>query len=476
MRRSILLAVLSAALVVGLTATSCGGGRGGNKNPITDLDASGRFDGGGDDGGLPDGGRPDASFPLPKAEDWTFYGTANGGPIVVKGVSADQGGNLWVAGAEEGLFLLRPDSDTFERFTMDDGLRPYGYPRANQGTITKKYLNVLSVAGGPAGTVFVGYAGMPPGPSEYGCEDNWDGPNPDPNIYKSGDADKVTLAGDGIRVVHYDISSGEGVVAGEPRGREKVCDVYRILYDPRTSSLWFGGNHAYAWGDPSYAGNPTCFGQLGCSGVMEHAHPLLNGYNREADASPSALTNYYYGLAIEPSGELWIGGMFRSQHCASGNRGSGFWTCESQALSPSAHIDWWPDAVQSYSRPSGRTDDLVSDMDVGADGSLWISSFTNGIAHRLPGGGVDFISGGLVDPLHAYSIEVDPLDGSVWVGAGQGGLTRIKGGQFIAYGVSVFGARLALGHVPDIQVDTSGGRRRILVAFQAGAIGVYEGD
>ena len=44
---------------------------------------------------------------------------------------------------------------------------------------------------------------LPPGVD--GCEDNWDSPTvvPDPTIYKSGDADKVTLTGSGISVVHF---------------------------------------------------------------------------------------------------------------------------------------------------------------------------------------------------------------------------------------------------------------------------------
>jgi hypothetical protein len=44
--------------------------------------------------------------PPPPTGDWTFYGTAQGGPRYVYGVSADAGGNLWVAGGEEGLFVL----------------------------------------------------------------------------------------------------------------------------------------------------------------------------------------------------------------------------------------------------------------------------------------------------------------------------------------------------------------------------------
>src|SRR5207253_1384261 len=83
---------------------------------------------------------------------------------------------------------------------------------------------VISVAGGPAGTVFVGYQG------KDHCEDAWVGDEGtdaskwgDPSVYKSGDADRVTLSGNGISVVHYDIFSGPGMVEKEIKGREKLC-------------------------------------------------------------------------------------------------------------------------------------------------------------------------------------------------------------------------------------------------------------
>src|SRR5438105_12237360 len=177
---------------------------------------------GGTDGGT-DGGSafifvppPPVDFPSPAPAGWAFYGPQNGGPHDVFGVSADQGGNIWVAGGEDGLFLMRAGTTTFTRFTMDDGLRPYGYMPDGSDPFGPKFLKVISVAGGPANTVFVGYEGMP------GCEGNWDGKNPDPSNYKSGDADRVTVDAAGkLSVVHYDIFSGPGVIGGEPRGREK---------------------------------------------------------------------------------------------------------------------------------------------------------------------------------------------------------------------------------------------------------------
>ncbi|MBI5542312.1 MAG: hypothetical protein HY901_00360 [Deltaproteobacteria bacterium] len=455
---------LLGAALVGLVAAcdgteSTGSAVGDPDAGLVEPDAGSQ--GGEEDAGVPDaalspdaGAGPDANIPEPSVQGWTFYGTSQGGPSQVRGVTADEGGNVWVAGGAQGLYLLRPGSRTFERFTQGDGLYAVGT------------FEVISVSGGPAGTVFVGYQGWDP-PGDYGCEDEWDRPDgidPAPSVYKSGDADRVTLSGGGIQVQHYDISSPTGFVAAEPRGREKLCTVYRILYDAHSQSVWFGGNHAYAWGDPASAR------------VMEHAHPLLNGFVSETIDHEYALTGGYYGLAVEPTGDLWVGGIYRSQRCPAGLKGSGFWDCESQGSLSSGEyaLDWWPDLVHVDSRPRQRTDDRVSGLARGLDGSLWIGSFVNGLARRLPDGEVELITAGLVDPNRVSSVAVDPSDGSVWVGATRGGLTRIHGTVLKAWDGSVLGGR-ASSEITDIQVDRSGTSRRILVAFRNGSIGIYEG-
>jgi len=78
----------------------------------------------------------------------------------VNAICVDRGGNVWVAGGKEGLFLLRSGHAHFERFTMQDGLQPYEYMPEGSAHPGQKYVNVISVAGGPGGTVFVGYAGI----------------------------------------------------------------------------------------------------------------------------------------------------------------------------------------------------------------------------------------------------------------------------------------------------------------------------
>ncbi len=454
---------LRKAAVVALAAAvaACG------KSPQSGDDASTELTQETPDAGIPDAGPPPLPPIDPVGTHWTFYGPGNGGPSRTYGASMDDGGNLWVAGGEEGLFLLRAGSTRFERFTLADGLHPWGTPFAGQGPVTAYYLNVSAVAGGAKGVVYVGYLGMPPPAGQPACEDNWDAAaNPDPNVYKSGDADKVILLpGGGIKVLHYDLSTPPGHVAAEPRGREKLCHVYRILFDRAHNNLWFGANHGYAWGNPDFDGYNL--------GAQEHAHPLLNGYPTETATGEYAYTNYYWGLTVEPNGWLWVGGKYRSQHCPGGINGSGFWTCEAQGSNPANQVDWWPDKVHVDSRPSQRLNDDVSGMALGPDGDLYIGSFTLGLAHQKSDGSLEYITKGLANNTELTSMAADPYDGSVWVGHLWGGITRIRRDQFVLYGGNALGGREGSA-IPDIQIDQSQPFRRVIVTFR-GSVGIYDG-
>lgn len=475
------------------------------------------------DSGTPDSGTPDAGpeapvnvTPLPPSSaGWKFYGVQQGGPKFVYGATADEGGNIWVAGGEEGLFLLKAGEDTFRRFTLADGLRPYGFLHdgvggAPQGT---PYLKVLSVAGGPAGTVFVGYEGKPAPANRYPCEDEWDnaslqGREPDASIYKSGDADKVTLKADGtLKVVHYDIYTGPNTVRDEPRGREKLCTIYRIAYDKHTGQVWFGGNHGFAMGDAHFEGttDKRCFDprpyttpgywwDFSCTGVFEHVHPAVNS------AEGPFLTDNYYGIAVAPNGDVFFGGLNRSTRFLYGKEG--YWSAQTDTENNTKNqFDIWPDAVPDYPRVDQRKDDGVSGIALMGDGTIWVSSFEWGLAHLRAGENVasdgysvlGYEAKNLVNyspktgRAATFSVAADPGDGGLWAGAGWGGgITRFKGGGTVTYGMDVFG-NFALQHVRDIQADRSGGKRRMLVSFSGmqdgpgkpistGGIGIYSGD
>ncbi len=435
--------------------------------------------------------------PPPSTGGWTFYGAEQGGPRQVYGVSADQGGNLWVAGGEEGLFVLEKGASSFRRFTMADGLRPYGYMLDGSAPAGTKYLKVVSVAGGPAGTAFVGYEGKKPASGMPTCEDEWDqayyaGRTPDASIYKSGDADRVTLSGSGIRVVHYDLSTGPNKVRDEPRGREKVCNIWRIAYDPRTNSVWFGGNHGFAWGRADFAGY-SCHltaGQTwdyGCAGVMEHVHPAINAWN-STQTRTVLLTDAYYGVSVAANGDVWFGGANRTTRFRYGTNGNSYWRAQVETEGRDYiwnRIDIWPDAVAEPAIPTReqRVDDHVSGMAVMGDQSVWVGSFTRGLAQLdASGRPLRYLATQLVDGKgYVSAVAADPSDESVWAGASWGGgLSRVRGGTVTHYGASVLGSTRAGMRVSDIQVDRWSTTRRVLVAFQgtsssAGGIGIYVG-
>ncbi|MCI0573990.1 MAG: hypothetical protein L0Y66_24925 [Myxococcaceae bacterium] len=428
----------------------------------------------GADTGAP-GGAAWVDVTLPTLQGWSFFGRAQGAPADVYGITEDAGGNVWVAGGVEGLFLLRKGASAFERFTLADGLRPYGFMPDGSAPPGEPHLKVVSVAGGPPGTVFVGYAGKPH------CEFSTD-----PSSFKSGDADRVMLTASGIAVVHYDISSGEGVVPGYT-SREKLCTIHRIAYDAKTNSVWFGANHGIARGNADFPGAPTCNGVLDCSGVEEHAHPAIRGL--DGDGVEVVLTDDYYGLSPASDGDVWIGGANRSarfRYMSNPGGPANFWHAQALVERPefvANRLDVWEDAWDETHVPAPgpdkRDDDLVSAMAAMPDGTVWVSSFAWGLAQLDERGRVLRKLLGAPTERYLSSLGRDPTDDSVWAGHRYGGgLTRVSAGGLSRVGAEL--GELASHSVWDIQAGTAGGGRRMLVAFRAdghrtGAVGIYSG-
>lgn len=450
----------------------------GGEQPPPDGGEEGPPDGG-EEPPLTDGG---VSTEVPTLEGWTFYTVDEGAPADIRGVSVDRGGNVWIAGGVDGLFLLRPGATAFERFGLAEGLRPYGYmadgsaPPGAEGIP----LEVISVEGGPAGTVWVGYRG------HESCEFNYDTPEEDPAIYKSGDADRVELNADGtLSVVHYDIFSGPGVVGGYHRSREKLCHVLRMAWDPTTDSIWFGANHGFARGEARFSGDPTCDGQLSCTGVLEHTHPHIGARNEEGTVV--ILTDSYYGLAPAPNGDVWVGGANRSTrfHYMSNSRRPGdYFRAAYETEAPEFawnRLDIWPDAVDEtgYPLPSERTDDLISAMVAMPDDTVWVSSFAWGLAHLNSSGAVigHALSG--TAERNVSALVRDPSNGALWAGHRYGGgLTRLHGGSTTRIWLEL--GDLGAHPVMDLAAVQLDGERSLWVAFgpfeeRAGVLGVYRG-
>jgi hypothetical protein len=358
------------------------------------------------------------------------------------------------------------------------------------------YLKVISVAGGPAGTAFVGYEGKPAALGKPPCENDWDEGNPpDPSVYKSGDADRVEMQADGsFKVVHYDIFSGPGMVGGEPRGREKICTVLRIKYDPSHHSLWIGGNHGFVWGDPTFPGSAAthCFGDNygaypgnprgnGCSGLLEHAHPAFACYSD--DGAVGTCTYGYWAIDVDPSDNVWVGGWDRSLVWNMNGTISAFWNYEDHQFQIGfpTQIDIWPDQAPEYTYAGQRNDDGVLGVAAMPDGTAYFASYANGIVHMNLGGGWSEISGE-IDP-HLSAAMRDPVDSStVWFG-GWGGVSILRGGGWTNLSLSYFGTDLLGGKIEDIQGQVVGGHREVAVGFQhresgegPDAVGVYSGD
>ncbi|MCP3139661.1 ligand-binding sensor domain-containing protein [Pyxidicoccus xibeiensis] len=482
---------------------------------------SGTPDAGPPDSGTPDGGSTGGNNVPPDAAGWRFLGRAQGAPREVLGITQDEGGNLWVAGGEDGLCLLRPEASTFKCYTMADGLKPWAPWKGKDPAPEQRYLKVTAVTGGPAGTVWVGYEGRPNCESEFYKAP---GELEDPAIFKSGDADRVELQDDGtLRVIHYDIHSPAHSVPGYGH-REKLCSVNRIVWDKQRNSLWFASNHGLAWGEPDYQGAVECSdpqvraanawlyierdaqgNEVGreprqrCKyGVMEHVHPAIA--MSDAATEDSRLAGDVWGVAVRPDGDVWLGSHIRTSRFkimtnAVGHVGTGApWNFEAarkqteEKKHRANRIDLWPDAVAepTIPTPEQRVDDLVSDLVLMPDGTVWVSSFAWGLAKMSDTGQVTAHHLGGEPDRFVSSLERDTRDGSLWIGHRWGrGLMRMHTeGDFVSHN-AVLGPLAGL-PIWDIQVVGTGDSRKVLVAFSAyrdalgnivhpGAIGIYTG-
>src|SRR5207248_4207605 len=182
------------------------------------------------------------------------------------------------------------------------------------------------------------------------------------------------------------------------------------------------------------------------------------------------LTGDYWGIAVAPNGDFWFGGGNRLGKKAAGENPSGnLWAATQK-------IDVWPDAVPMDAYPDQRTDDLIQDAALMPDGSIWVGSIKNSLAHVGADGTVlGYVNSGMVDKK-VTALETDPKDGSLWVGHIWGGVTRLSAGTAAFYDRNVFGSQAIDGQVIDIQSDRFQGTRRILFAFDNGALGVYTGN
>jgi hypothetical protein len=446
---------------------------------------------------------------------WTYFGTGQALSPDVHDVSADEGGNVYVAGGDA-LYAKRKDEENFHRFDGASG-------GLTQNCNDPKYMNsdfpqspftlcpVISVAGAAPGKAFVGLKG-------FGIEAelqngaNW--------TLHTGGADLVSFDGTTAHTDrHVYVASPPHVVCGtngesfvttcaatDPwwnNGRRLFRQVMRIVVNHDASSpmygdAWMGGNHATfaallanaqarGYRDPAAGWGPDW---KDATNVWEHVHPAIYGIQGEF------LVGETHALSIDPrSGQVWGSNGIRTAYVTGygADLSSPQWwmgpifydpTAATTADRYKSYYDLWPDSGDPW---SGPTNDWVHSVSHCMDGTLWVGSLTHGLARIDPSGAVAYVP--FPDASYGNAVTTvacDPSDASVWIGLGAGGLVRLKDGTFQR--LTVAGAPGFAGQpVANIQVDRwSGGARVMYFAFgavtdsaghvtQPGGVAAYDG-
>lgn len=352
-------------------------------------------------------------------EHMRFWNAGHGVPGPVWSVSSDQAGNAWAANGAS-LLLLEPGADHWRSFTEADGLSPYP---------------PISVGGGRANEVYVGYKGLFPD------SDPFDDP---PEVASSGGVDRIRLDGGSLSRFRFDISSPPA--PEYPMGRHVLRTCYRevpVLTGPYAGDVWFGCNHGVAmWNERFHM-------------VQEHQHAALS-------LNDSLYVGDFRGIGIAPNGNVWMGGDVRSALLRYADEGGQFWATMDE-------VDVWPPGV-ALDPSDTLANDWVMDLVVDDAGGLWVGSFGNGLARMDPNGTWSYVDTrhGLPDN-RVYGLALD-LDGSLWI-ATDAGLARLSGG-----GVrQVFDASDGLpGTILGVHVDGATTPRRVIIGTSAG-IGIYDG-
>lgn len=269
------------------------------------------------------------------------YGTADGlEELPVVSMTTDEGQNRWVA-TTRALYLLRPGDKKLTRFDetsglhlgmMVSGLTPGGpgwarycdnAPVANDapcgGTVTwgGAALNgIVSLAGGEANEVFVGYGGTHTVPDVV-CPDDTTGLGYDwcdPWAH-TGKIDWVRLRPDGsLEVVRFDLVANQ---MGAKFWHDRL--MYRLAYDhfAHKRTLYSGSEHGVTilFPDKYRAPNPGEWFDSAYSEYMgDHLHARVCRFDPPKPCDPNTEDGErmgdWLGLAIDANGSLWHAGKW----------------------------------------------------------------------------------------------------------------------------------------------------------------------
>jgi hypothetical protein len=476
-------------------AVGCGGSGGGA--PADPPDDGGTGDGGTGDGGTGDGGT--VVKPPVVSGDFAFHGPDQGLSRDAWDVSADEAGNVYVAGGDA-IFAKRRGDAAFRRFTPAQAGLTTNCDEA--GTVA---CPVVSIAGAAPGVAIAGFRGI-------GTDGDSD---PDWQI-DSGGADVLSFDGEKLaRTRHVHVAGAPQQFCmdyGAPpcsfgdqtyeKGRRKVRQVLRLAvnHDPSTvqyGDVWMAGSHGTfsllvasperrGWVDLTLQFPGTEDRRY----VWEHDHPAIF-----VPATIGGVKQYAYltgestAIALDPTtGDPWASNQVRTATKRGYGRSpagwnAGMWPPYVSEDQIGSHLDVWPDP-----RPATEWDfdaldpawmDAVTSLSFCDDGTLWMASALHGLARRGPDGTISYVDlpGGLGN--NASAVACDPSDGSVWVGFGWGGFGRYNGSGWwvVGDGVPAFASQSP---VANIQIDRWASPRIVYVAhvgsrFGPGGVTAYQG-
>jgi hypothetical protein len=401
--------------------------------------------------------------------NFTFWGPAQGMPEPVWDVSADEGGNVYVAAGDVLLAKAAGDRD-FRRFEPATAGLTLSCDEA--GTTA---CPLRAVAGMDAGRAVIGYEGV--GTYDDDSDPLW--------MRRSGGLDVVSFDGTAIALErHVEVASPSHTECHPLdqvwlEGRFKTRTVQRLAVNHDRSrplshgDVMISGQHgtlSIFVADPQARRWPDLIkdavGYDDTYGVWEHHHPDNYMHGR-------MLTGEGWAVAIDPTTNVpWYANQFRLASLpayATSSRPSwqNYWGPQSPEA-PYLAI-WQPES----SPDDERLRDNVLSISFCDDGTMWVASYNHGIARRAPGA-TDFekldVPGG-----GARSIACDPSDGSVWVGYSWGGFARLKGGAFQSPIAWTDLPGFAQSAVVNIQIDRWSTPRVVYLAHRGGGVTAYDG-
>jgi hypothetical protein len=404
-------------------------------------------------------------------------------------VSADEAGNVYVAGGDAVYVKQRTDQKFLRFDSQNAGLTVNCNDRSEVDlpTPTKPpwQCRVLAVGGASPGKAIIGFEGF----SNDVALPGWDW------VLATGGADVVRFdaaAGTLSRVRHVDIGSPPHVIcgSGEERGatncpatdywwqngRRLFHKVRRIVVNhdqgsPLYGDAWMCGEHA------TFAvllANAAARGYVDMTAgqgaryadekdVWEHLHPAL-----DTPTHPEWFVNgECTALSIDPrDGKPWASNQYRTawvEGYGPSLQSVQWWMGPTAKPGGQPWIDVWRDP--SLEQIFGATFDAVMSITHCADGTAWVGSLQHGLARIATNGSIATLD--LPDPAlgdAVTAVACDPLDSSLWIGLGHGGVMRLRNGSFEPVDTSGVPA-FANQPVQNIQLDRWADMRIVYFAF-----------